>query len=69
MDEKATTNADMIRNMGDEELGDFLCNICGYNSCDTCFFYGLCNLSHNGAKEWLSREADEDYLKYGQDET
>lgn len=47
------TNADMIRNMSDEELADFLddvgippCDCCCHNECESCW------------KDWLQSEAE-----------
>ena len=52
------TNADMIRNMTDEELARYLCDI---SACDYCPVFKECVYTDNNDRsllEWLRSEAD-----------
>lgn len=58
---KAATNADRIRAMTDEELGEFLskcefCNICP-EGCDNCTYHGDCD---KRLLDWLQQPAEGD---------
>ena len=48
------TNADRIRNMTDEELSAFLCNM--GQECDQCIATDYCSLGHTGMLDWLKKE-------------
>ena len=56
------TNAEWIRSMDDVDLQDFLCEML---ECKDCFADEYCYLGHNGIKEWLTMEREEDqrYIK------
>ena len=57
---KAQTNADRIRNMTDEELEAFLCNITSDDEgCDSCLAWKYCHKGHTGFADWLKVESEE----------
>lgn len=52
------TNADRIRDMTDEKLGAFLCNmIPSGEGCDSCPASAFYYKGHSGFSSWLSMEA------------
>jgi len=54
------TNADRIRNMTDEELTAFLCNITSDDEgCDSCLAWKYCHKGHTGFEDWLKAESEE----------
>lgn len=55
------TNADRIRNMTDEDLANFLCNIssAGDDQCSACVATDKCRTGHNGMIDWLRSAAEE----------
>lgn len=57
---KPQTNADRIRNMTDEELTAFLCNITSDDEgCDSCLAWKYCHKGHTGFEDWLKAESEE----------
>ena len=54
----ARTNADKIRNMSDEELVEFLCDISGVD-CDKCIAAKYCKIGHTGFIDWLQIEVSD----------
>ena len=58
------TNADRIRAMSDEELGEFLCDFRGCdtdeNTCIGCKGEQYCRAGHAGTTEWLKQPAEEE---------
>lgn len=56
---KPQTNADRIRNMTDEELEVFLCNITSDDEgCDSCLAWKYCHKGHTGFLDWLKAESE-----------
>ena len=49
--------ADQIRQMSDEELARFLCDIT--IDCKMCAAHDLCWPEHNGFKYWIQEEFDD----------
>lgn len=55
----AVTKGDRIRNMTDDELAKFLCNIAvnpGQGMCELCIASKYCRAGHNGFLDWLKEE-------------
>ena len=53
------TNADRIRAMSDEGLGEWLCSIATAECCDrSCPARNMCDLDDNGLIKWLKQPAD-----------
>ena len=55
---KQVTNADVIRNMSDEESKDFLCDISN-SDCSSCLATDYCRFGHTGFITWLKLESEE----------
>ena len=53
------TNGDRIRQMTDEQLAVFLCNLS--DECSNCPVTSICRMNHNGFFDWLKRE-DFDFI-------
>lgn len=65
IEDKPTTNAEIIRNMTDDELAGFLCDIScqaaepvgGCLEHDGCTAGHLCSFAHNGFKDWVKEDS------------
>ena len=56
---KPQTNADRIRAMSDDELGEWLCSIATAECCDrSCPARNMCDLDDNGLIKWLKQPAE-----------
>ena len=56
---KPITNGDIVREMSDEELSEFMChNVSnGTVNCAFCAAAEFCRMGHNGWLDWLKQEA------------
>ena len=55
---KKISNADRIRNMPDDELAAFLCELANNDEgCDCCAASDYCHVGHVGFEDWLRKEA------------
>ena len=55
-------NVDRIREMNDDELAEFLCQVSSYTSeyrCEECMATEYCRQGHNGFIDWLQAESEE----------
>ena len=51
------TNYEMIKQLSIDDMASFLCLSC--DDCEDCIVNNLCYKGHNGMKEWLEKECDE----------
>lgn len=56
-------NLEIIRQMDDNQLADFLCRLMGdFGDCDNCVAYEYCRIYHNGMMSWL-KHTEDDFMK------
>ena len=53
------TNAEKIRQMTDEELAEWLCEIT--EDCPACIASKYCRRGHTGTFDWVKQEWEEDH--------
>lgn len=60
------SNADIIRNMTDQQLASFLCYISGMtdDGCEECLAANLCSFHHNGMMDWVKQDHDKELEVY-----
>ena len=60
---KPYTNGDVIRQMDDDELADWLCNFgfCVREKGDPCIAGKYCYTGHNGFKQWVKESVKIDW--------
>jgi len=57
------TNGEMIRQMDDDELAQFICEVRHPNDCNGCPGNVLCKMYDgraNGLKKWMRKKAEEE---------
>ena len=58
---KPYTNGDMIRQMDDNRLAEFLCDAFDFACNENCIAHENCRFGHNGFKQWVKEAVKIDW--------